>query len=325
MAWNIVKTQGLGKHDKEKIRDEVLLIQKLHHPNIIHFIKAWHNPRREEVVFITEIMTGGSLKQYLKKFKHPHLRVIKQWCREILEGLKYLHSQKPYPIIHRDLKSDNIFVSSSTGEVRIGDLGLSTMMKTSHNKTILGTPQYMAPELYDEHYGPSVDIYSFGLCLLEMCTHRTPYSECLSPYEIYNKVTSGVKPLALDLILDAEVRDFIELCLLPVDQRPHADELLTHKFLQIEENDAKVHLPVHLKEDEKEIKVDLNVGFKDPLNNKTVQAKVSFVYNQSIDTVLSVSEEMMTIFKIDSKHSDALMETIRKKIEEKLREEEKRN
>jgi WNK lysine deficient protein kinase len=269
-------------------------------------------------------MTGGSLKNYLKKFKHPHLRVIKQWCKEILEGLKYLHSQKPYPIIHRDLKSDNIFVSSSTGEVRIGDLGLSTMMKTSHNKTILGTPQYMAPELYDEHYGPSVDIYSFGLCILEMCTHMTPYSECSSPYEIYNKVTSGIRPQSMEMISDQEVKDFIELCLMPVDQRPHADELLTHPFLQIEENDAKVHQPVALKFDEKEVRIDMNIGFRDPLSSKTTPAKVSFLYNQNIDTVVKVSEEIINIFRLDPKVFDCLSEVVRKKVEEKLREEEKR-
>ena len=68
----------MNKHEKERVRDEIMLIQKLKHPNIIHFIKAWHNREKEEVVFITEIMTGGSLKQYLKRIKNLHLRVIKQ-------------------------------------------------------------------------------------------------------------------------------------------------------------------------------------------------------------------------------------------------------
>lgn len=316
----MVKTHGLSKTDKEKIRDEILLIQKLNHPKIIHFINAWHNQKKEEVVFITEIMTGGSLKQYLKKFKHPHLRVIKQWCKDILEGLKYLHSQKPYPLIHRDLKCENIFVSSSTGDVRIGDLGLSTFMKNSHNKTILGTPQYMAPELYEERYGPSVDIYSFGMCVLEMCTHLEPYLECSTPLEIYNKVTNGIKPQSLEKIADPEVKEFIELCLLPVDQRPHADELLTHSFLKIQEDDVKVHLPVSLKDDENEIKLDINIGIRDPYNNKTAPIKISFLFNQNNDTVKSISEEIISVFKIDPKYSESLTTLIKKKLIDRLDE-----
>ena len=342
----------MSKAEKERVRDEIMLIQKLKHPRIIHFIKAWHNREREEVVFITEIMTGGSLKQYLKRIKNLHLRVIKQWCRSILEGLQYLHSQKPYPIIHRDLKCENIFVCSSTGNIRIGDLGLSTFMKNSHNKSILGTPQYMAPELYDEHYGPGVDIYSFGLCILEMCTRMTPYSECKTPIEVYNKVTSGAKPQALDRILDLDVKNFIELCLSPVDQRPHAEELLKHNFLTIDETQDKVHLPVMIKveedlsqsvakiekgqitptimevsskktvKDEKEIKVELKIGFRDNVNKKTFPTKVEFVYNTSTDTPERVSEEIIAKFNVDPKYSLILSQLIREKINEPHKEDE---
>lgn len=348
VAWNVLKTCGMSKAEKERVRDEIMLIQKLTHPNIIHFIKAWHNREKEEVVFITEIMTGGSLKQYLKRIKNPHLRVIKQWCRGILEGLQYLHSQKPYPIIHRDLKCDNIFVSSSTGDVRIGDLGLSTFMKNSHNKTILGTPQYMAPELYEERYGPSVDIYSFGLCVLEMCTHTTPYAECKNPLEIYNRVISGKKPLALDRILDEEVKEFIELCLTPVDQRPHAEELLNHKFLVIKENDEKVHLPVMVKsEDENhlnshrndkeqdtptimevnskaleyldEVKIELKIGFRDPMMRKIIPTKIDFIFNTTTDTPEGVSDEIINTFTVDPCYSQILSQIIREKVFESLK------
>lgn len=364
----------MNKAEKERVRDEIMLIQKLKHPKIIHFIKAWHNREKEEVVFITEIMTGGSLNQYLKRIKKPHLRVIKQWGKDILEGLEYLHSQKPYPVIHRDLKCDNIFVSSSTGDVRIGDLGLSTFMKNSHNKTILGTPQYMAPELYEERYGPSVDIYSFGLCILELCTHSVPYSECKTPLEIYNRVISGIKPQALDRILDLEVKEFIELCLSPVDQRPHAHELLENEFLVIDENDERVHHPVLIKgedaglmstlselqtpkliemsmkkdckeslpvrneigkknekeqmtpsimevsqqiakkEEGKEVKIELKVGLRDPLANKTKNVKLDFMYNTLKDTPNGISEEIILAFSVDPSYEQVLTQVIRDKI-----------
>ena len=265
-----------------------------------------------------------------------------------------MHSQKPHPVIHRDLKCDNIFVSSSTGDVRIGDLGLSTFMKNSHNKTILGTPQYMAPELYEERYGTSVDIYSFGLCILEMCTHSTPYAECKTPVEIYNKVISGRRPLAFDRILDLEVKEFIELCLSPVDQRPFADELLNNHFLIIEENDDKVHLPVSLKpEDEispipnksdkdqdtptimdvqslqneteyeqNEIKIELKIGFRDLVARKIVPTKIDFIYNTLNDTPEGITEEIITTFNVDSSYSSMLSKIIRDKIIENFKENE---
>lgn len=59
----------------------------------------------------------------------------------------------------------------------------------------LGTPEFMAPELYDEEYNELVDIYSFGLCLLEMVTLEYPYSECKNPAQIYRKVTLVCLPV----------------------------------------------------------------------------------------------------------------------------------
>ena len=129
-------------------------------------------------MFITELITGGTLRKYVKKIKNIKLKVIKRWCKEILEGLIYLHEQKPHPIIHRDLKCDNIFINCSTGEIRIGDLGLSTPMQNSYSTSVLGTPEFMAPELYEECYDTGVDIYAFGMCVLEMVTLERPYKEC---------------------------------------------------------------------------------------------------------------------------------------------------
>jgi len=87
----------------------------------------------------------------------------------------------------------------------------------------------MAPEMYEEVYGPSVDIYSFGMCVLEMVTNQTPYRECMNPAQIYKKVINGIKPAALDLILNDDVKRFISECLSPRDERPSVLDLLNHK------------------------------------------------------------------------------------------------
>lgn len=91
----------------------------------------------------------------------------------------------------------------------------------------------MAPEIYDENYGPSCDIYSLGMCLIEMATLKTPYCECKSLGQIYQKVTLGVKPEGLNLILNEELKNFINLCLKNANERPTATQMLKEKFVFI--------------------------------------------------------------------------------------------
>ena len=70
--------------------------------------------------------------RYRQKHKHVDLRALKKWSRQILEGLLYLHNHDP-PVIHRDLKCDNIFVNGNQGEVKIGDLGLAAILGQAHS------------------------------------------------------------------------------------------------------------------------------------------------------------------------------------------------
>lgn len=172
----------------------------------------------------------------MKKAKSVKLRVIKNWCIQILEGLNYLHTRNP-PIIHRDIKCDNLFINGNSGQVKIGDLGLATNIvsyASSNKLSIIGTPEFMAPEYYEEDYNEKVDIWAFGMCVLEMATHEYPYSECTNPAQVFKKVMSGEKPLSLEKLKsrDIEIYNFIEECLEPVESRKSAAELLDHPFLK---------------------------------------------------------------------------------------------
>jgi hypothetical protein len=92
----------------------------------------------------------------------------------------------------------------------------------------------MAPELYDEKYDERVDVYAFGMCVLELVTKEYPYQECTNQAQIYKKVTAGIKPNALGKVEDKETLDFIELCIEhDFRKRPSAQELLNHPFLTI--------------------------------------------------------------------------------------------
>ncbi|PKI44955.1 hypothetical protein CRG98_034650 [Punica granatum] len=233
VAWNQVKVDDVlqTQYDLHKLYLEVHLLKLLKHDNILKLYHGWVDYKKKNINMITELFTSGSLRQYRKKHKKVDMKAIKNWARQILQGLVYLHDQEP-PVIHRDLKCDNIFVNGNQGEVKIGDLGLATVRKQPTARSVIGTPEFMAPELYEEEYNELVDVYSFGMCILEMVTLEYPYSECKNAAQIYKKVSSGIKPASLNKVSDPEIKAFIEKCLVPASQRLSAKELLADPFLQ---------------------------------------------------------------------------------------------
>lgn len=236
VAWNQVRLNDFlqSPEDLERLYCEIHLLKTLKHKNIMKFCSSWVDISKRKINFVTEMFTSGTLRQYRQKHKRVNIRAVKHWCRQILCGLLYLHSHDP-PIIHRDLKCDNIFVNGHQGEVKIGDLGLAAILGKPHFDHCVGTPEFMAPEVYEESYNELVDIYSFGMCVLEMVTFEYPYSECTHPAQIYKKVISGRKPDAFYKVKDFQVRRFLEKCLATVSERPSARELLNDPFLQIDD------------------------------------------------------------------------------------------
>ncbi|XP_013637752.1 PREDICTED: serine/threonine-protein kinase WNK2 isoform X2 [Brassica oleracea var. oleracea] len=237
VAWNQVKLRNFTRNPEQldKFFREIHLLKTLNHQNIMRFYTSWVDTDNLSINFVTELFTSGTLRQYRLRHRRVNIKAVKQWCKQILKGLLYLHSRSP-PIIHRDLKCDNIFINGNQGEVKIGDLGLAAILRKSHAVRCVGTPEFMAPEVYDEEYNELVDVYAFGMCVLEMVTFDYPYSECTHPAQIYKKVTSGKKPEAFYLVKDPEVRAFVEKCLATVTSRRTALELLQDPFLQDDVN-----------------------------------------------------------------------------------------
>nr|GLL36801.1 probable serine/threonine-protein kinase WNK5 [Ipomoea trifida] len=237
VAWNQIKLNNVFRSPEElqRLYSEVLLLKDLDHSSIMRFHASWIDTDRRTFNFITEMFTSGTLREYRQRYTTVNIRAIKNWVRQILEGLAYLHSHDP-PVIHRDLKCDNIFVNGHLAQVKIGDLGLAAMLRGSHAHSVIGTPEFMAPELYEEEYDELVDIYSFGMCVLEMLTSEYPYSECTNPAQIYKKVTSGKLPAAFYRIDNAEAQRFVGRCLEPASKRPSAHELLMDPFLAADDD-----------------------------------------------------------------------------------------
>eukprot|EP00668_Euglena_longa_P018379 GGOE01022938.1.p1 GENE.GGOE01022938.1~~GGOE01022938.1.p1 ORF type:complete len:792 (-),score=142.23 GGOE01022938.1:1007-3382(-) len=239
VAWNELAFRA-SEAMKTKFQNEIAVLEGLEHSNILKCTTHFH--RGEKIIFITEMMPGGTLKNFILQSKNHRLklRVTQKICRQLLRALEYLHDQDP-PVIHSELKCDNIFIDGHNCEVKLGDFGLSGRLG---NIPITGHQlEFMAPEAMEGNYTCKGDVYSFGMCVLEMVTGQKPYAECRgNEKEIRERVATGRLPQALNTIAfdeyrihDGQIRtdakEFISLCLAPYDLRPTSRELLSHPFI----------------------------------------------------------------------------------------------
>ena len=131
VAWSKVERHvnniTLDDETMEKITAEMSKGLALDHPNIIKCYRCWHDKDAHCINLITEFFTSGNLRDYRQRHKHLELKAVRKWARQILSGLDYLHSKQP-PVIHGDLRCDKIYINGHSGEIKIGDLGLATLL-----------------------------------------------------------------------------------------------------------------------------------------------------------------------------------------------------
>uniref|UniRef100_A0A8C5GCX6 non-specific serine/threonine protein kinase n=1 Tax=Gouania willdenowi TaxID=441366 RepID=A0A8C5GCX6_GOUWI len=333
VAWCELQTRKLTKVERQRFSEEVEMLKVLQHPNIVRFHDSWKSTMKGHkcIILATELMTSGTLKTYLKRFKEMKLKLLQRWSRQILKGLHFLHTRTP-PIIHRDLKCDNIFITGPTGSVKIGDLGLATLKSASFAKSVIGTPEFMAPEMYEEKYDEAVDVYALGMCILEMATSEYPYSECQNAAQIYRKVTSGIKPDSFYKVKVPELKEIIEGCIRMIkDERYTIKDLLDHPFFQ--ENNG-VH--VELAEEDDMVKSGLKLWLRMD-DTKKLHGKykdnnaIEFLFELYKDVAEEVAQEMVVLgfvceadFKLVAKAIRDRVATIKRQREKLRRQAEER-
>ncbi|XP_031699168.1 serine/threonine-protein kinase WNK4 [Anarrhichthys ocellatus] len=333
VAWCELQTLKLTKAERQRFSEEVEMLKGLQHPNIVRFHDSWKSTVKGHkcIILVTELMTSGTLKTYLKRFKEMKLKLLQRWSRQILKGLHFLHTRTP-PIIHRDLKCDNIFITGPIGSVKIGDLGLATLKSASFAKSVIGTPEFMAPEMYEEKYDEAVDVYAFGMCILEMATSEYPYSECQNAAQIYRKVTSGMKPDSFYKVKVPELKEIIEGCIrMNNDERFTIQDLLDHPFFQ---EDNGVH--VELAEEDDMVKSGLKLWLRMD-DTKKLHGKykdnnaIEFLFELYKDVPEEVSQEMVVLgfvceadFKLVAKAIRDRVAAIKRKREKLRRQAEER-
>ncbi|XP_028660060.1 nuclear receptor-binding protein 2-like isoform X2 [Erpetoichthys calabaricus] len=198
------------KAHEDKIKEMFENLMQVEHPNIVKFHKYWLDVRdtKTRVIFITEYMSSGSLKQFLKKTKKNHKtmneKAWKRWCTQILSALSYLHSCDP-PIIHGNLTCDTIFIQHN-GLIKISSVWHRLFINAAEDNT-------------------AIDIFSFGICALEMAVLEIQANgDTMVSTEAITRAGQSLE--------DPIMREFIQCCLhYDPRKRPTAHDLLFHRVL----------------------------------------------------------------------------------------------
>ena len=175
-AMKSIKMVQLSEKEKENSLNEIRILASLSHKNIIGYKDAFYDEGTKTLNIVMEFADDGDIsskiKYNLKNNLHFRENIIWEYLIQILEGLNYLHEKK---IIHRDLKSANIFLMKDN-TVKIGDLNVSKINKQGMAYTQTGTPYYASPEIWlDQPYDYKSDIWSLGCILYELCELRPPF------------------------------------------------------------------------------------------------------------------------------------------------------
>ena len=190
-AMKIVKISLLGTKERENALNEIRILYSLAHPNIIGYKEAFYDENSKTLNIVMEYADDGDLESKINYNKMNKLffdeSTIWKISIQILKGLKYLHDNN---IIHRDLKSANIFLMKN-GLIKIGDLNVSKLSKIGSANTHTGTPYYSSPEIWiDKPYNNKTDIWSVGCIIYEMCNLNPPFRGT-SLINLYNNIQKG--------------------------------------------------------------------------------------------------------------------------------------
>ncbi|CAA7403962.1 unnamed protein product [Spirodela intermedia] len=196
---------------------EVLLLARVHHKNLVNLLGYCDDMQHLSLVY--EYMDNGTLRDHLSgKILNGD---ILNWNQRVnialqaAQGLDYLHSGCTPPIVHRDIKSNNILLNREL-VAKISDFGLSRSFNNDYathiSTRLAGTPGYLDPEYYKNYrLNEKSDVYSFGIVLLEIMTGQPPHQNTIEKTHIVRWVHSLVQSGDIINIIDSRLQGYFDI------------------------------------------------------------------------------------------------------------------
>ena len=225
-ALKRVKFYKLSEKEKENALNEIRILASVKNKNVISYKEAFFDEKDSSLGIVMEYADKGDLFQLITERKKTKNYFTEQevWkiFIQLLNGLKALHDFK---ILHRDIKSANVFLFKG-GICKLGDLNVSKVARKGLGYTQTGTPYYASPEVWEEKpYDSKSDVWSLGCVMYEMITLRPPF-QAKSMEELYKKVMRGNYP-RIPSKYSEDLSDAIKLMIqVEAGARPSCEELL---------------------------------------------------------------------------------------------------
>ena len=196
----VIKSAGIQQMSDEERKEtlrEAKILAVLNHPNIIRFREVYKT-KKGKLCIVMDYADNGDLQSKIKD-KHKNKKngaldyfsedTVLNWFTQICLAIKHCHDRK---ILHRDLKSQNIFMTKKN-IIKLGDFGIARVLSNTRSKakTVVGTPYYLSPEIIESHpYSFKSDVWSLGVLLYEMCALCPPFNAS-SLHQLAQRIIKG--------------------------------------------------------------------------------------------------------------------------------------
>ena len=226
-----VPIEQLNSADRQSILTEIKVLSMLHHPNVIEYYENFLQDKA--MMIVMEFAAGGTLFDLLemrrREGKYLEEAELVHLFAQIVLSMYYVHQNQ---ILHRDLKTQNIFLTRSQDHVKIGDFGISKILSTKSKAfTVVGTPCYISPELCEgKPYNTKSDVWALGCVLYELCALKRAFEAPTLPALILKIMRGVTSPIPGQY--SAGARQLLSsLLALEPSKRPSLAEMMSHHWL----------------------------------------------------------------------------------------------
>ncbi|KAG5876197.1 hypothetical protein JTB14_001940 [Gonioctena quinquepunctata] len=241
MAVKEIALQHNDTTTLKRVAEEMKILEGFVHKNLVRSFGV--EVHKDEMLIFMEYCSEGTLENLIAGTEKglPEL-LVRRYTFQLVSGVACLHD---HGIVHRDIKTANLFLTNGGNCLKIGDFGCAAKIKSNMTmpgelKGFVGTQAYMAPEVFtrnmSEGHGRAADIWSVGCVVVEMSSGQRPWAQYDSNFQIMFKVGMGQSPDPPDDIID-EGLDFLDMCFKhEPKERATAFELLAHNFVKVGED-----------------------------------------------------------------------------------------